>query len=128
MKLRRLGWVAGVAACVAAIATTVTAPAPPSTKPLTDDVARTVYAELAVGEPAHRLQTSEDYAADPWSRDDAFAALEGSRVVLLKYKYGLTVQDVYRAFDDGLRQRWRLPVGVERPRGWVAPLKPRPFD
>lgn len=128
MTLRHAGWVAGTAACLAAIVTTVTAPAPAPTRPLTDEVARAIYAELARGEPAHRLQTSEDYGADPWSRDDAFAALEGSRVVLLKYQHSLTVQDVYRAFDDGLRQRWPLPPGVDRPRGWVAPLKPRPFD
>ncbi|MCC6334260.1 MAG: hypothetical protein IT380_09770 [Myxococcales bacterium] len=127
-RLRLAAWALGVLYCLAAVVTALTAPRPPPVKPLTDDVARAIYVELAQGEPAHRAQTSEDYASDPWSRDDAFAALEGGRAVVLKYKYGLTVQDVYRAFDEGLRQRWPLPPGTERPRATVAPLRPRPFD
>lgn len=118
----------GAALCLGAVATALTAPASPPAKPLTDDVARAIYLELAQGEPALRVQSSEDFASDPWSRDDHFAVFEATRSGQQRDKHGVALQDVYRAFDDGLRQRWPLPEGTDRPRAWVAPLRPRPFD
>lgn len=125
---RRGAWAIGVVACAAAVAIAVRAPSAPVRPPVSDELAHSLYVELAQAEPAYRLQTSEDYASDPWSRDDAFAALEGGKVVQLRDRHGISVQDVYRAFDEGLRRRWPIPEGAERPRAFVAPLRPRPFD
>jgi hypothetical protein len=128
VTLRQAPWLVGLAVCLGAVTLAATAPGAGPTKPLTDDVARAIFVELAQGEPQHRLQAAEDFACDPWSRDDHFAVFEATRSGQQRDRYGLAIQDVYRAFDDGLRQRWSLPEGTERPRAWVAPLRPRPFD
>lgn len=123
-----LPWLSGIFFCAAAVTEALLAKSPPPGKPLDEALAREAYVFVIGHEPVMRALMNEDYPIDLWSRDDAFASGERTRVWDFMRQRNLSVQDTFRAADLGMRERWPLPEGTPPPRATVAPLRPRPQD
>lgn len=89
--------------------------------------ARPLFTELANGEPGDWKKAREDWAQHRWSQQDAFGALEASRVRGLASREHLFPQDVFALIDEGIRAKWPGPGGLPL-EATVVPLKPRPMD
>jgi hypothetical protein len=95
--------------------------------PAGDDKARhAVFATIAAEEPKMRRTSAKDFPADPWSQDDNFHNLEYKKAKALGGEQGMSLADVLRATDDGMREVWPRPPGI-----WlnpsVPPCHPRPI-
>lgn len=114
------------AVCGAAIAIAATAPRPPYARALDDAERRSVYAQLAIDEARLRKQAEHDWPTDAWSQDDAFHNLALRRVNELAQQRQTGPAEIFRAFDDGMRERWPRPPAAAV-RATVPPCRPRPI-
>lgn len=72
-----------------------------------------------------RKQAQKDWAADPWSQDDAFHNLEHQRAWGLAGTMKTSEAEILRAVDDGMRENWpRFGIVL---RTTVPPCRPRPI-
>jgi hypothetical protein len=120
--------------CGAAVVVALTAPRPPYARVLADDERHAVFGQLAIDEPVKRKEAEHDWPTDPWSQDDAFHNLEFRRIQELANHRDTGPSEVFRALDDGMRERWPSPTdvnaGAMRPGGMrttVPPCRPRPI-
>ena len=125
----RLCAVFGAACCavVALGALTISAPSAPPAAAANGPWEREVFDQLAADEPAAREQTLEDWAHHPWSQQDAFSATERENAANLARAKNLSLQDAFRALDDGMRAGWTTADGGTL-RTTITPLRPRPMD
>ena len=72
-----------------------------------------------------RKQAMKDWAADPWSQDDAFHNLEHQRAWGLAGPMKTSEADILRAVDDGMRENW--PRWGAAMKTTVPPCRPRPI-
>ena len=77
--------------------------------------------DLIEPEQQWRAAAKRRFPGDHWSQDDDFHRVEQSRVRRIAGRRKVTLTDVLRAIDEGLRVR---PQGR---RVTASPCKPRPF-
>ena len=125
-SLSRLGWVVFGAAVATAFVRAATATPRPSLPPLTEADRRTAYALVVAEERNMRREATKDFPADPWSADDAFHNNDYRRAKQIAQQKRMSLQDVLRAMDDGMRLRWPKPAGIHQNPS-VPPCRPRPI-
>ena len=116
----------GILCCGVALARAVRVPAPEDAPPLPDAAREEAFRYVLGEERALRDKAMESFIADAWSQDDDFHASERTRVHDFAAQRGVSRDSVWRAVDDGIRERWPLPGGGEV-RPTVAPCRPRPI-
>jgi hypothetical protein len=92
---------------------------------LQDDGRRQAFEELASLEPTQRMEAARKFAGDAWSQDDDFHAVEMQAARRIARRRGVSLGEVLRALDDGMREGWPMPSGVQM-KTTVAPCRPRP--
>jgi hypothetical protein len=122
----KIAWGAFAALAVVAIVRAATAAVILDSPAGNDEARRAAFLDLASEEPKMRRASAKDFPADPWSQDDNFHNLEYKKAKALGGERGISLADVLRAADDGMRQVWPRPPGV-----WlnpsVPPCHPRPI-
>jgi hypothetical protein len=107
-----------------ALGRALTSPGPADARPLPQAMRLDAYRWIAGHEQAMRDHAMADYPADAWSQDDHFHSSERERANQFASTHRVRRQDVFRAFDDGMRERWPVPdAGVVR--ATVPPCRPR---
>lgn len=101
--------------------------APTSPPPPAESMQRALFDEVVREEPAARDRARDDWAHHRWSQQDAFGAFERDRISGLAGQKGLSVQDLFRVVDLGLRAGWPGPDGKPLDVSTV-PLRPRASD
>jgi len=119
------GWSIFGAACMSAVVASVTAHGLPSPRKLDDEERKRVFNIFSQEEPQMRKQAQKDWAADPWSQDDAFHNLEHQRAWGLAGSMNTSEAEVLRALDDGMRENW--PRWGAAMKTTVPPCRPRPI-
>jgi len=119
------GWSIFGAACTTACVAVLTAPASPKPKALDDQERAHVFSVFSMEENGMRRQAAKDWAADPWSQDDAFHNLEHQRAWNMASGMKTSEQEVLRAVDDGMREGWPQWGGTMKTT--VPPCRPRPI-
>src|SRR5260221_10680120 len=103
---RVAGWSRLGAACVSAMAASAGARPLPQPKSLDDAERKRVFSMFSSEEQQMRKAALKDWAADPWSQDDAFHNLEHQRAWGLAGPMNTSEEEVLRALDDGMRGGW----------------------
>jgi len=117
-----------VPALVAVVAVGRAATVAPMAHPAPVDEAtrRGIFVSMAAEERKMRREAAKDFPADPWSQDDAFHNLEYKRAKTMAGERGISIADVLRAEDEGMRRHWPRPSAA-----WlnpsVPPCRPRPI-
>jgi hypothetical protein len=83
---------------------------------------RQIFIAMAAQEPEWRDKASKAFPADPWSQDDMVHSLEMQRAWTMASGRGLSISDVLRAVDDGMREGWGIPGQLNAK---VPPCHPR---
>lgn len=92
---------------------------------LGDDGRRQVFEKLASLEPTQRMAAARKFAGDAWSQDDDFHAVQMQAARGIARRRGVSLGQVLRALDDGMREGWPVPGGVQM-KTTVPPCRPRP--
>ena len=128
MVRRRFGKASSVASaivlttCVAVVlGRAVLASPPPPKRSATKAERERIAEDLSDHEPNWRAASQRRFPGDHWSQDDDFHRVEQHRARTIASRLKITLSDVLRAIDDGLRAR---PEGR---RVTASPCKPRPF-
>ena len=122
-----IAWALGALYVATAAVLAATAGAFPQPRAMDERQARDAYATIVSQERTMREKAMSNFLADRWSQDDDFAASERGAVHQYAASHGTSRQDVFRAIDRGLRERWPLPPDAQAPRASVAPCRPRPI-
>jgi len=95
-------------------------------RPVDEATRRAIFVSMAAEERKMRRDAANDFPADPWSQDDAFHNLEYKRAKSMAGERGISIADVLRAEDEGMRGHWPRPANA-----WlnpsVPPCRPRPI-
>ena len=122
----KIAWAAFAGIALVAVVRAATAAVILDSPAGTDGARHAVFVDLASAEPKMRRESAKDFPADPWSQDDNFHNLEYKKAKALGGERGISLSDVLRAADDGMREVWSRPPGV-----WlnpsVPPCHPRPI-
>ena len=81
---------------------------------------------IAGAEPGMRRSAERSFPFDPWSQDDAYHAMEWRRAMQYADQRGLSLGEVLKAIDDGMREGWAKQPSMMR--NTVPPCHPRPID
>jgi hypothetical protein len=109
-------------ACVAVVvgrASLAVTPAP--NRSATKAERESIALDLIESEQHWRASAKRRFPGDHWSQDDDFHRVEQSRARSIASRRKITLTDVLRAIDEGLRSH---PQGR---RVTASPCKPRPF-
>lgn len=113
--------------CVgAAVLRATTVSAPSDAAAASPRLREEAFRWITTAEPEMRATAMEHFPADDWSRSDDFHASERAKAHEFATSRGVSRAEVWRAFDDGLRERWPLPPGVIL-EATVPPCRPRPL-
>jgi len=107
---------------VVAVVRAATASGPAPGHPLSDEQAHAVYRDLASRERGMRREAAVAFPGDLWSQDDDFHRRENDTARDFASHKEVRLDDVVRAVDDGMKQRWPAP---SRPVATVPPCRPR---
>jgi hypothetical protein len=122
----KIAWAAFAGLAIVAVVRAATASVIVDSPAGDDKTRRAVFMAIASEEPKMRRASAKDFPADPWSQDDNFHNLEYKKAKSLGGEKGISLADVLRATDDGMRESWPRPAGV-----WlnpsVPPCHPRPI-
>ena len=120
----RAGWAILGGACVVALGRALVA-SPPEDRPAADEASRrAVFVALASEETKLRRDAAKKFALDRWSQDDDFHQAELTRAKSIAAEHAIRLGDALSAIDDGMRDGWPRPAGVEL-RATVPPCQPR---
>ena len=120
-----IGWTVFAGACCLAVVKTSTAQVLEPGPALDAASRRAVFRVLKQAEPAMRARCERNFRGDAWSQDDDFHAGEFQMAQRMARQYGVSLGQVLRAWDDGLREEWE-PGAKKTMRVTVPPCRPRP--
>ena len=102
-----------------------TAEAPPAPPPATEAMRREAYRAMVAQEPATRQRAARNFPGDAWSQDDDFHAVEMQAAQRQAAQRDMSLGDVLRGLDDGLRDPAQARVNAPL-KNSVPPCRPRP--
>jgi len=121
-KLRTVTGLVVLGACVVVVVGRATLASPPApNRSATESERELIALGLIESERQWRAASKRRFPGDLWSQDDDFHRVEQYRARAIAGRLKVTLTDVLRAMDEGLRAR---PQGR---RVTASPCKPRPF-
>lgn len=121
-----LGWVVFAGSFVVAFGRALASEPKSAPPPAPEHQRRNAYTVIAADERNMRRESIKDFPADPWSQDDGFHNSEYRRARQVATQRSMSLQDVLRAMDEGMREHWPKPAGIHQ-KPTVPPCRPRPI-
>lgn len=126
MRVNVVAWAVFATAIVVGFARALTSTPIGAPPPADERARRAAYVIMVTDEQNMRRESIKDFPADPWSQDDAFHNLEYRRAKSIAGPRDMSLQDVLRAMDEGMREQWPKPIPVHQ-KPTVPPCRPRPI-
>ncbi len=117
----------GLLCCAFAAVVAARSPAPVEPPPLPESMREEAFRYVAQFEAEMRDGTKNSYPGDAWSQDDQFYAGINFRVGEFAAQKNVSRSDVWRALDEGVRERWTVPDGGPPLKATIVPCRPRPI-
>lgn len=117
-------WMAFASFVVVAAVKAATASPPPPLPAPSQAVRQQVFSAMAGQEGTFRTKAARNFPGDAWSQDDDFHAMEMQAATRQAALRGISLGEVLRAWDDGLREHWAPADATFK--NSVPPCRPRP--